>query len=437
MFTEQDYYSLGFGVHHGQKLAASEPEPGGHRRVAAAAGGGDSVAPRPVSRGAKLPAGDLNVSIDWLRLRGQRERRASALQVLGVFFGKYEPGCGRYGYSRSDRFEAGAGLFWDDQRHECIVDVPGSALGALKGWEVIELIKALRERGFSHPTRMDVAIDYRGKGLALVQAVLAGCKAHELTGSRKFKLHEDNGGEEGLGVGIGKRGKHGSGRYVRVYDKGLETGECEANEWHRFEVEFSQDVASAALGWILQGHVMADQQLEPILTDWASFKPVPGWEISAAQCALGAIDFRENNGRRFLKRRPRCEWWSDVLAGVEPHRVKSRRERLVSLDAVKEWARKQWMPTVMGMARATRRTWEQVISDLAGDLAFIKSATTAAVFEYGQLSFGMSGAGVPSGTGSFAVAHPVSRDDLGDGETDPGRWGRIPSGRACEPERLG
>lgn len=344
-------------------------------------------APRAVSRGAKLHGDAVEVSIDWLRLRGHKGRNHEVMQVLSKFFGDSEPGRGRYYYGKAERFEAGAVLLWDEERDDSLIDLAGSVLGTLEAWEVIELVRILFRHGYSHATRVDVAIDFRGKDLRLVQSVMQACENGELTGSRSFEFFNQNCGRKGLTVRIGRRGKHGSGRFVRVYDKGLETKECEANEWHRYEAEFSKDVADQALRWILQGQVMSEQKVEPIFSSWVGgFEPTPGWAISAAQCALGAVDFKEKKSfvSRSLRRRPRCQWWGEVIAGIEPVLIKARRVRLRCLEATQEWVRKQVAPTIMAMARVTGRSFDRVFSDLAGDLETIRSACTVAVFEYQQ-----------------------------------------------------
>ena len=229
----------------------------------------------------------------------------------------------------------------------------------------------------------------------MLQRVREGCEKGELTGARNFEEFKQSrtgsSGSRGLGVAIGSRGKHGSGRYVRVYDKGLESKECPANEWHRYEAEFSKDVADQALRWILQGQVMSEQKVEPIFGSWVGgFDPTPGWAISAAQCAFGAIDFKEKGSfvSRSLRRRPRCQWWSEVIAGVEPLLIKARRVRFAGLEATAAAFRKQWAPSLVAMARLTKQSIEQVCRNLVGDFDAVRSACTVAVYEYQQAVVG-------------------------------------------------
>jgi len=256
------------------------------------------------------------------------------------------------------------------------------------------MVRGLVGAGYWHATRIDVAVDFRGEGLRVVQDVISGCRRGEVTGARadNFKVHEQGrNGCRGLGVSIGSRGKNGSGRFVRCYDKGLETGELSANEWHRFEAEFSKDVAATALTWILQGQVMKENGFEPMLVRWRNWEPTPGWEISAAQCAFGAMDFRECNGQRSLERRPRAAWFAALLGVIEPHRVRCRRLVMRSLEATGRWLGNQVMPTLVAMSRVAGRPVQRVLEDIVGGFEVIKSAITPAVFQY-ELVHGSLGA---------------------------------------------
>lgn len=384
MLDQATYYGLGFGCVGAGKPGGVFPEAAASGRTA----GREGTVPRPVSRGAKLHQGAVEVSIDWLRLRGLKVDQFKATEVLQAFFGNYEPGRGRYFFSHSLRFEAGACILFDQERDECIVDLPGSVLSALDGNEQMTLIKGLVLGGFGHATRIDVALDFRGSDLRVVQDVISACRRGELTGARNVEETVTNQGQKGLCVRLGSRGKHGSGRFVRCYDKGLETGEASANQWHRYEVEFSKETAATALTWILQGQVLKDSKYGPIISKWRSWEPTEGWEISAAQCAMGAVDFRQNNGQAALSRRPRSKWWAALLGVVEPTRICCRRVRRACLEATQAWVRKQVMPTVLAMARLTRRSVDRVIEDLAGDMGKIRSAVTPAVFQYELAAMG-------------------------------------------------
>ena len=120
------------------------------------------------------------------------------------------------------------------------------------------------------------------------------------------------------GINIGKRGKMGSGRYLRVYDKGLEQKTKQAGEWIRWEVELSDTCAQQ----FATKFAIEDDAIE-----------------TAISHALWVVEFRENNGSRMLARRPLASWYEEITQHV-------RRERVTAIRAkstVETYAR--WVKT--------------------------------------------------------------------------------------------
>lgn len=229
----------------------------------------------------------------------------------------------------------------DRHRGKFTVEIPGSALGCLEGEERIELLRDLARWGMKC-TRIDVAVDlvaHSDGQVELVEAVHDACTRGELVGARRWRPVIEYAGNRitGASVYLGKRGSQGSGRMVRCYDKGLETGAV-ANTWHRWEAEFSGDVAAQV------GQVLAER------VEW----------VEPAVCvALGAVDFRVNTGVRDSCRRPRAEWWASVVRHFQgivggrsfpPFRIKARR-KASNLRSWREHQRRAVLPTLLAMAR--------------------------------------------------------------------------------------
>ncbi len=263
-------------------------------------------APRSVLRGAKCEG----VVIDWMRWSGPRERVGDVEGVLDARFGPAMQGkTGRFRLQASKRWAGGAGVFYDYvgkyAAAHCVVDLPGSFLAPVPGADRVQLMRVLLAMGFK-PTRLDLGIDWRGVGIELIGAMRTACEGGELCGARRWQPYREFSGRRvlGDGLGIGKRGKDGSGRYVRGYDKGLETGEEPEGRWVRLELELSDDCAAQAAA-IICG--------------------VGQWEAAAVELVLGAVDFREVTGDKHLAKRPRAGWWAAVLGGMTGARVVASR----------------------------------------------------------------------------------------------------------------
>jgi hypothetical protein len=119
-------------------------------------------------------------------------------------------------------------------------------------------------------------------------------RAGDVVGYRRylpcFPIRDIRTGElEGASCNFGRRGANGSGRYTRIYDKGLESHGL--NNCIRCEVEFSGDYAK---GWF---EILTD------CFDLADFKR------HIARAVGGAIDFRDRQQHKELDRMERFAWW--------------------------------------------------------------------------------------------------------------------------------
>jgi len=179
-------------------------------------------------------------------------------------------------------------------------------------------------------------------------------------------------------VRLGRRGNVGSGRYARVYDKGLETKTAGANQWQRFEVEYTGQVAAFALAMLLESERdgMARMVVDPRVESKTC------WEDQAVAMALGAFDFREVTGSRELGRRPRVSWWAAFVGQVECVRVKAAKPVARSLKATARWVRKCVAPTLVSMMRRSGRSLMEVLTDLVGSVEAVPSVLRASVFQY-------------------------------------------------------
>lgn len=324
--------------------------------------------------------------VDWFTGTGSESACEEVDRLLGLCFGDSGDGHGDRWYADRRHYEGGADLFTSCRagRSECLVRLNGSTLGSLEPFERFELLKGLYRAGISKCTRIDLCVDFRGEHVDLVDRMKASRDAGEVVGTRKFE-YKDGGGarsRDGKCLWLGRRGKNGSGRYGRCYDKGLETKTLPENKWHRLEIEFSGEVARSAFALLLQ----SEDPTAPRMMEWQERGEVceikDTWQDQAAALVMGAFDFREVSGSREYKRRPRCAWWSAFLGDIEGVRLKAARRVAASLQSTKKWLNHCVFPTLSAMARRTGQSLADVVCDLADDVSDVKKVLRASVFQY-------------------------------------------------------
>lgn len=295
--------------------------------------------PPSVLRGAKHEGeeGWIVEGIHCLRMTGPEDVLPKLMEWVVKEWGD---GCnerpGMSFFARSLRWEAGPIVQMEHNTMSlCMVIIEGKVLEQFTPEERVQMLRELIELGMK-ASRIDLALDLVGEHVELVERVEDAIRDGELCGPRRWKPnHEYNRHQVRLRseVTMGRRGKEGSGRYVRVYDKGLEQGE-EANRRHRWELECN-------------GYVAAEV---------ATLVAFAGeWEQRVREIALGAVDFRIGTARRALAERPRAAWWAILVDGIETLRVTVPR-RTPSLDSTAAWFRQQVFPTLLA------------ISEVMGDL---------------------------------------------------------------------
>ena len=269
---------------------------------------------------------------------------------LDELYGPSEAGKGLFGRRHGHHWTAGLRMACDDydgKHRDCIVELPGSFLQPLSMYDKLGLMSYLLSFSGSHCTRIDIANDWRGEGIGLIERVRQACMGDELCKARTWSnmAKYDRQTVDGHTVGIGQRGKNGSGRYVRLYDKGLEQGTEERGTWVRWEAEFSKDIA--------------DQVARDVI---GSDNPI----ATARGYALGAVEFRENNGK-CIRDRPMCRWWSAIIADTKALRATMPRTK-ASFDSTCRWLSQQVIPTVKGLAQLAGQTMEGFVDRYVGEV---------------------------------------------------------------------
>lgn len=224
-------------------------------------------------------------------------------------------------YRRGREYRGGVRLAWE-QRGDgdtIVLEVPGAFLELLDLEEQRALCWELHEMG-AKCTRVDVKADLVGDQVTLVHHTWAACKRGELTCAKRWAPRvefDSRGSVRRHELTMGARGGNGSGRYVRVYDKGLERGEA-PDERHRFEVEFTSDAAHQVFATASAvGRGQGVQAFERVL-----------WER-----LLGAVSFTIGDRARSIRERTIAPWWSQLCGLVETVRTVARRVARSVADA--------------------------------------------------------------------------------------------------------
>jgi hypothetical protein len=267
----------------------------------------------------KAPAmGSDEIGVDWLSATFPDEAYDGLLAWLFEREGRpVDVEHGRHGFNRAVRFGSGLTLSDGHASGRCMVNLPGSACAVYGSDVVVELcglLISLAGDGVTF-TRVDVRRDLVKPDNRLVGTLIQACEHGGLRRVRGFKsfVERDADTLELTGHGV-YLGSSKSPRFVRCYDKGLESSLLPAGQWVRFEGQFREEFADAAV-----------RQLVSCASSWI----VPAFNL-----LVGVVDFvlgPRGSGAQW-KRFPRMEFWSEFIGDAEPMRTSPARSA-PSVDA--------------------------------------------------------------------------------------------------------
>lgn len=290
---------------------------------------------------------DHAVNIDWLTMSGSRHSRMKALRLMESFFGESQPCKGKFFCDSGFKIGSG-GVFFDtspeSNTQHCVVDIPGSLLSELNDLDLVQQFTTeLTQIGF-RATRVDIAVDTKTTP-DLIPNALASCENGELTGARVFQEVKSTSkkGIQGHTLYVGKRGKNGSGRFLRIYDKGLETGTKTYGEWVRWESVLYSDCARQ----FIENLVDAKNTVEVCLAH-----------------AFGVCDFKASPEKK-LSRRKRVQWFENFIGSIDPQRVRCSRVASTVYTKIR-WVRDCVAPMLRTIQRCTRKNMDLVIEEITG-----------------------------------------------------------------------
>lgn len=268
----------------------------------------------------------LTVDLDTIRGTFLIDNLARVKHFLVGFFGwGSKADRGLDWYRESYRWEAGLKLAWTRGRRDALVVIEGDGMAKLSLEGKMQLCDGLAGLGVK-ATRLDPCADDESKQLVDLVKIEEAANAGQYSGFKNdavLKPKHRNGKLRGFTVAFGERGDRGGGRYVRAYDKELESkGAVICN---RLEVEYSQgaclalweDLANAA-------NAGCPEEFVKILR----------------QAIGGAIDFVDSTGaHRHADRFKRLPWWDKVLEVLGSGRYRGR-GYIPPLQRRAEWAKR-------------------------------------------------------------------------------------------------
>ena len=245
--------------------------------------------------------------LDWLSVTFPVSHRDDVMGFLRAYLGDWKlRDYGLATYRVSAVCELGGVCAWSEGRSEAYLALPASCLEKIPREQHLFVCATLRSDFGAKSTRLDVATDDVERAVPL-ELVHAAAEAYNFLGFRLTDSHRPK--ECGVLVGdsrtFGRVGKNGSGKYLIVYDKGLESGGLE--DFIRWEARFYKDVA----GVVFENLCDSDSMEE--------------FDRKLGRAWGGVIDFRVRTDDAHSERWARVDWWQRVLD--ETGRVVYRLER--------------------------------------------------------------------------------------------------------------
>jgi hypothetical protein len=293
----------------------------------------------------------FEVGVDWLAGTIREPRFFELMKELGEFFSdeflEQKGGLGFY----QEIFRSTLGMIAGKNPHgegrdDVYFSIPGSVIGSISVLRVHELIKLLIYKYSFRFSRLDLKLDDFSKTITPELAYEAYQKG-QVFGFRSHHWHSSGSHTKGVGrtLVLGRRGKKGAGKCLRIYDKYFESnGLINAI---RFEAELSGDFAKDAAS--LLAAIPSNQVAETIF-----------------KLLIGLVDFAEKDGSKRRDRAVRLTWWDKIVNGREKIKLSGIRIKS-TLDGVKRWIHNQVSPglaTVLSSFQGDEQGWNDWLWDI-------------------------------------------------------------------------
>jgi len=257
--------------------------------------------PRNVKRGVNSQMKN-EVGLHWLRISIARQYLPKLRAYLEFYFGQSaQDAYGLWSYDSRFYWPNGASINYDcaaeraDSVHngKFTVEIPGQALDGIAQTDLHLFLLSLRQ--FSPTcTRCDVFFDNYNRSIR-PDDMHKIIKGHDYSGFRKGQIKQvyDSGRLVQDEADFGKRGPNGSGQYLRIYDKVLESKG--KKNCIRFEVEFTKERA----------HKVFDKL--------SQVESVDGFATLLGALVGGSVKFIHRNGDKNISRLKVYDFWNEIL----------------------------------------------------------------------------------------------------------------------------
>ncbi len=270
------------------------------------------------------------IGIDWLNVTGATPTWAENARHLlaSISDGTPEVRGGRHNYKTRLAWPSGVNLYLEHASSGGLVEITGGAAGILGGARLHHLLRQLLQGG--RCTRIDLCRDLHfAEPSTLLRDALSSSRAGEHCHVRQYKVfHEGEHAHNEVLTGL-YLGSTQSPRFVRLYDKGVESATAPPCRWLRWEAQLREDHANEAAMMIAE---------------------VDEWGPIAASLAMSVVDFRRVTGSPHIDRRPRVRWFESLCQGLD--RIRPRVAPTTStLDGFLRFAERSVLRTVIAASR--------------------------------------------------------------------------------------
>lgn len=247
------------------------------------------------------------VGVDWLHISFDYREIRPVKVLVGHFFGDYDKDEVRLlGYTDRIAWPSGVNLCFDSdpEKHQkahrgrMTLQVTGRACNELTAPDLLLFMEGCESLG-GGCSRIDICWDDYGRTVSLdeIREVIDKCDYTKFEVASKDQTRnrtvKQNSGIIYDAVTFGRRGSFGSGKYLRIYDKNIESkGKHDCIRW---ECEFSQHRAEKVF-----------KMLAGVSGDIECFATICGALIG------GCVGFVHRTGDKNLSRLEPYEWWERI-----------------------------------------------------------------------------------------------------------------------------
>lgn len=286
------------------------------------------------------PSSSSSLGIHWLRGTVSVEKKDELRGFLELCFGKsWSREKGFFGYTHCYRWTCGVSLnYFADERQTfkqtaglICLDVSGSACEQFTPADMEFFIGCLDQLGFK-PTRLDLYFDdyerliepYQLQGI-IRKGDFGGFRVAGNVQKWKdgFMIHDE--------ATFGRRGKEGSGKYLRVYDKALESN------FQTFAIRWELELTDSRAKQVWKG-LMVDGDLEALARHI-------GAVIGGSVCFFHRK--KDPNTKRYRLYR----FWEAILKRIGRFRLLLN-FTLPSIEKSRQWVEKSVAPTLTAIKKA-------------------------------------------------------------------------------------